>query len=362
MKRMSDPARIDRLRDVMREEKISSLLVTRREDVRYLSGFTGSAGSLLVTHKKACLLTDFRYKLQAEKEKSSGIAVCIQARDHYSAIGEAAEQLAVDVLAIDESSITVEAHRKLKKLGLRTKGRKDLVRILRLRKDHNELKNIKLAIYRAEESFRALKRFIRPGVTERKLANTLESIMKKNGSRRAAFDTIVASGRNGAMPHASITDRALRSGDLVTFDFGAEANGYYSDMTRTLCIGKPSARQLEVHSLVLKAQAAAMVSIKPGVMCKDVDREARDVIAGAGHGAHFGHGTGHGIGLMVHEGPAISPLSVDRVETGMVFTVEPGVYISGWGGVRIEDMVLSTPKGYSELTTLPKGLDLLHRV
>jgi Xaa-Pro aminopeptidase len=167
----------------------------------------------------------------------------------------------------------------------------------------------------------------------------------------------VASGGNGSMPHASVTDRRIRTGDLVTFDFGAEANGYFSDITRTLCVGRPSAKQREVHALVLQAQSAAIQSIRVGARCKSVDGAAREIIRRAGHGSHFGHGTGHGIGLMVHEGPSVSPLSSDTVEKDMVFTVEPGVYIPGWGGVRIEDMVLVTAKGAQTLTTLSKELE-----
>jgi Xaa-Pro aminopeptidase len=164
------------------------------------------------------------------------------------------------------------------------------------------------------------------------------------------------------MPHASVTNRRIRSGDLVTFDFGAEANGYFSDITRTFCVGKPSLRQREVHGLVLKAQVAAISSIRPGISCKSVDAAARDVIKQAGHGSHFGHGTGHGIGLMVHEGPTISFRSKERVVDGMVFTVEPGVYVPGWGGVRIEDMVRVSEHGANVLTTLPRELDGLKKL
>ena len=158
------------------------------------------------------------------------------------------------------------------------------------------------------------------------------------------------------MPHASVSTRRLRNGDLVTFDFGAEANGYFCDITRTVCVGRPSERQREIHDLVLRAQRKAIAAICPGVRCADIDRAARETIEKAGHGAHFGHATGHGIGLLVHEGPAVSALSKQCVEAGMVITVEPGVYVPGWGGVRIEDMVLVTDGGHRVLTGLPRGL------
>jgi Xaa-Pro aminopeptidase len=350
--------RISRLRGLMAQQGVSAFLVTRREDVRYLTGFTGSAGSLLVASGRPCLITDFRYKLQAGRE-AEGVSVLIQKKDFFTALREVAERQGVDSLWFDESALTVQEAKKLRKQGLAPKGHEDLIGALRRQKDERELSNIRLAVKRAEESFRELKKHIRPGVTERELGLRLEYLMREKGSRKAAFDTIVASGPNGAMPHAAVTDRRIKKGELVTFDFGAEANGYLSDITRTLCVGRPSVRQREIHELVFTAQAAAIRNVRPGVSCKSVDDTARGIITRAGHGRHFGHGTGHGIGLMVHEGPVLSQLSKDRVEKDMVFTIEPGVYIPGWGGVRIEDMVHVTEKDVKVLTTLPRELESL---
>jgi Xaa-Pro aminopeptidase len=357
VKKRPELQRLMRLRRLMDREGVLSLLITRREDVRYLTGFTGSAGSLLVASGKPCLITDFRYKLQAGKE-TTGATVLIQKRDFFTSLREVMDRSGTDTLWLDESSLTIELVKNLKKLGLRAREHRDLVRELRLCKDRSELAHLRTAIRRAEESFRELSRHVKPGATERELGLKLEYLMRDKGARKAAFDTIVASGGNGAMPHASMTNRRLRTGDLVTFDFGAESGGYFCDITRTVCLGRPSARQREVHDLVSRAQAAALGRIKPGVSCKSVDDAAREVIRSAGHGEHFGHGTGHGIGLMVHEGPSVSPLSKDQVETDMVFTVEPGVYIPGWGGVRIEDMVRATETGMQLMTTLPRGLEL----
>jgi Xaa-Pro aminopeptidase len=349
--------RIYRLKQLMKSGNIEALLVTHREDVRYLSGFTGSAGSLLVGVGKPCLITDFRYKLQAAKE-TSGIDVVIQKTDFFSALRDASFDQGVKNLWFEESALTVEELKKLRKLGLKVHGHREILRHLRMRKDRNELVSLRKAIRRAESSFQELLQYIKPGVTERELGLTLEFLMRGKGARKAAFDTIVASAGNGAMPHASVSNRRLKKNDLVTIDFGAEADGYYCDITRTLCVNKPTARQREVHQLVLQAQEAALQSIRPGISCKAVDAVAREIITRAGHGAHFGHGTGHGIGLMVHEGPSISPLSKDQVEQDMVFTVEPGVYIPGWGGVRIEDMVLVTKQGRKVLTSLPRELEI----
>lgn len=354
-KRRPEPARIARLRLIMRKRGIEALLVTQRENVRYLTGFTGSAGSLLLAKGRPVLITDFRYQVQAEAE-SPGTRLVIQKKDHASAIKAASERLGITTLWFDESSFTLDRVRALKKQGLRLHGAKDPVADIRQQKDAAELRQMKLAIRRAEDSFRELAPLIRAGATERELGLRLEMLMRERGARRAAFDIIVASGRNGAMPHASVSGRRLRDGDLVTFDFGAEANGYFCDITRTVCVGRPSARQREIHDLVRRAQQKAIETVAPGVRCAHVDRAAREIIKTAGHGAYFGHATGHGIGLMVHEGPGVSALSKQRLETGMVITVEPGVYVPGWGGVRIEDMVLVTDDGYQVLTGLQRGL------
>jgi Xaa-Pro aminopeptidase len=340
----------------MREKRLDAFLVTRREDVRYLSGFTGSSGSLLVDSGRSCLITDFRYTVQARKE-TTGITILIQKKDHFTAVRDAGERMGVDTLWFDESSLTVDGVNNLKKKGFKLKGHTDLIKTLRLQKDNRELAHIRMAIRRAEEAFLELRADIKPGATEQGLASKLEYLMRDKGARRAAFDTIVASGVHGAMPHAVVTNRRIKKGDLVTFDFGAEANGYYSDITRTFCVGRPSSRQREIHALVLQAQKAAIQRISTGIACRSVDDAARKVINGAGHGKHFGHGTGHGVGLMIHEGPSVSPLSTDTVEENMVFTVEPGVYIPGWGGVRIEDMIQVTKTGARVLTTLPRELE-----
>lgn len=355
MRSTPEQQRISRLRQVLRQEGIHAFLVTRQEDVRYLSGFTGSAGSLLVSSGRPLLITDFRYKLQARNE-TIGVSVLIQTTDFFTTLRDAAKRVSADRISFDETAITVAAQKKLKQQGFKLMGSQDLVGILRQRKDAHELRSIRLAIKRAEESFRELKKLIKPGITERELGLKLEYLMRKRGSRKPAFDTIVASSANGAMPHASITNRRIKKGDLVTIDFGAEANGYFSDITRTVCVGRPTQRQHQIHGLVLEAQAAAIRSIRPGITCKSIDDAARSIIQKAGHAKHFGHGTGHGIGLMVHEGPSISRLSKDRVEPGMVFSVEPGVYLPGWGGVRIEDLVLVTDTGAKVLTTLPREL------
>ncbi len=347
--------RIARLRRILRQRGIAAFLVTAREPVRYLTGFTGSAGQVLVTSHRTVLITDFRYQAQAGRE-TRGIDLVIQKKDAVTALREVAAQLGVKQVAFDESSMTVERVRLSKRQGLRLKGISDPVAELRQCKDRGEVLRIKSAIRRAEDSYRELRRVIRPGMTEQEVGLRLEFLMRERGARRPAFDLIVASGANGAMPHATVSKRRLRTGDMVTIDFGAEADGYYCDITRTFCVGRPSPRQREIHALVLRAQEAAIGAIRPGASCRSVDVAARDIIAAAGHGDHFGHATGHGIGLAVHEGPTLSSLSKNTLAAGMVVTAEPGVYIPGWGGVRIEDMILVTERGHTVLTSLSRDL------
>jgi len=355
-KKRQEATRIARLRRIMRERGVDTLLVTQRENVRYLTGFTGSAGSVLLgISGRPVLITDFRYQEQAKAE-ASGSKLLIQKKDHSTTIKAAADLFGTAILWFDESSMTLERVKALRKQKLRLRGMKDPVAEIRQEKDPIELALIRKAIRRAEEAFRKLRPRIRPGTTEQELGLRLEMLIREKGSRRAAFDIIVASGRNGAMPHASVSGRRIRSGDLVTIDFGAEADGYYSDITRTVCVGRPTARQREVHDLVLRAQQSAILAVHPGTACSEIDRAARGTIEKAGHGKQFGHATGHGIGLMVHEAPTIAALSKGEIKEGMVFTVEPGVYIPGWGGVRIEDMVLVTKSGHTVLTSLSRNL------
>ncbi len=349
------PGRIRRLRAVLASRGIDAYLVCQRENVRYLTGFSGSSGCVLIGAGRPVLLTDFRYQTQAAKEAPHARLV-IQRKDLASAIGEVAADLGIANLWYDEASTTVERLRLLRKQGLRMKSAKDAVADLRIKKDAGELRSIRKAIRRAEESFRELLGSVKAGITERELGLRLEWLMRERGARKSAFDTIVASGPNGAMPHASVSNRKIRSGDLVTIDFGAEADGYYCDITRTVCVGTPTPRQRMIHELVQRAQQAAISTIRKGVACSAVDRAARDVIERSGMGKRFGHATGHGIGLMVHEAPSVSTSSKARVEPGMIFTVEPGVYLPGWGGVRIEDMVYVSPTGVKVLTGLPRGL------
>ena len=245
-----------------------------------------------------------------------------------------------------------------------------VVESLRAIKDHGEIRSIKEAVRKAEEAFLDVKPFIRAGRREREVALMLEARLKKRGCNRLPFDIIVASGVNSAMPHAKAGEKKLSSGELVVIDWGGEAEGYYSDMTRTFLLRGPGShrghtvrgdipRVEEIYRTVYKANRRAVSSVLPGCESKGVDEVARNVIKNAGYGKFFGHGTGHGVGLEVHESPRITWTRRDTIRENMIFTIEPGIYIPGLGGVRIEDMVLVKPKGPEVLTHLPRDLEIL---
>lgn len=339
---------------------VDGFLITDMVNVRYLSGFTGSSGFIILSKGKGnegVFVSDFRYALQAEREVK-GLKIYIEKRPAPRAVGVLARKLGIRNLGV-EDTVSVGLFNALKSRDLRLKAFRDPVRKLRAIKDAGEVASIREAVRRAEAAFLEVRPYIRAGRREREVAWRLEERLRKKGCRRIPFDIIVASGPNSALPHARAAERRMAAGDLVVVDWGGEAGGYFSDMTRTLLIrGKDTARKREIHRLVFEAQRKAIRAVRPGVSSLKIDSAARDVIKKAGHGRHFGHGLGHGVGLEVHELPRISPARKDRVKEGMVFTVEPGVYVPGLGGVRVEDMVLVKQGGAEMLTSIPRRLDV----
>lgn len=346
--------RIERLRG--RLEDVDAFVVSSPANRRYLTGFTGSAGTVVVGREEAYLLVDFRYVEQA-KAQAQGVSV-VHYDDVHKSLGEILAKLKAKKVAFEAAHATVAAVRKLEEKipGVTWTPVEDWVEELRAVKDAKELKAIQAAVDLADRAFAYILDRIR-GRTEREIAFDLEFFMRREGAAKLAFDTIVASGPNGALPHASPTDRVVQDGDLVTLDFGAVVDGYCSDMTRTVAVGKADDRQREIYQLVLEAQRAGLAAVRPGRTGKEVDAEARAVIERAGHGEHFGHGLGHGVGLEIHERPPVLSKAGEWVlKEGMVTSVEPGVYIPGWGGVRIEDLVVVTAEGCRVLTRSPKEL------
>ncbi|MFQ5912255.1 MAG: M24 family metallopeptidase [Nitrospinota bacterium] len=352
---MNRTKRVEALRRTL--EAGAGFLVTSRENVRYLSGFTGTAGVLLIAGERAFFLTDFRYLSQSEKEVS-GMERRICSKQ-IEGLSEVLGECGLSRLKFEAGSVSFWEYEELRRSlgGIELTPTQDIVEDLRHVKDEEELAAMRRAVELTAGAWGEILDSRIEGVKERDLAVDLEFRLKRAGSERTPFDFIVASGERGALPHGVASDRCVGRAELVTFDFGACVGGYYSDLTRTVSVGSVSDGLKEIYDVVLEANRAGIAAVKPGVRAKDVDAAARAVIEEAGHGEHFGHGTGHGLGLGVHEGLRIAKGQERELVCGMVFTVEPGVYVPGLGGVRIEDMVLVTGDGAEVLTAqIPKEL------
>ena len=364
---MSDtfPARRDRLRDRLRAADLDAALISRLVNVRYLTGFAGSNGALLVGADGTDLLcTDGRYRLQAAKQ-APDLDVLL---DRASAAGLAARAGTSRVrrLGYEPHDVTVELYATLadRAAGADLVSLERAVEGLRAVKDDTEVAALRQACAIADRALADLlaAAAIRPGRTERQIGRDLDGRMLDLGAEAVSFETIVASGPNSAVPHHRPTDRPLARGDFVKLDFGASWDGYHSDMTRTLVLGEPAGWQRDVYDLVAAAQRAGVAALAPGADVAQIDETARSVIRAAGHGDDFGHGLGHGVGLEIHEAPTLSPLGRGTLADRTPVTVEPGVYLEGRGGVRIEDtLVVRGPSGggVELLTTTTKDLVVL---
>ncbi len=353
---MSHSRRRAALRERLRELELDALLVTDLLNIRYLTGFTGSNGALLVHvegDEASAFATDGRYRTQSERQVPD-LRRVIDRPSHLRLAKEATEA-GIDRLGFESHVVTVDGHAALAKIT----GADPLIAIsrpveaLRLIKDDVEIAALRAACAAADTALAALLADggLRPGRTELEVARDLEARMVTAGAAGPSFETIVATGTNSAVPHHRPTDAELRRGDLVKLDFGALVDGYHSDMTRTMVLGVPAGWQREIYDLVAAAQAAGRAALRAGADVRDVDAAARDVIVLAGHGEDYVHGLGHGVGLQIHEAPALSQFGVGTLAVGMTVTVEPGVYLADQGGVRIED-TLVVSDGEPELLTL----------
>ncbi len=337
-------------------------LVLSESNRFYYTRFAADAGALWVTSTEAAFLTDSRYT-EAACRVIRDIPV-IESDGFFADTVKTLAKKDIRVLLLEDDTLTVAARRRFMKQanGVELVTDSTLRRRIaeaRLKKDETELFCIRLAQTITEQGFRYILTRIGEGRTEKEIALELEMYMRQHGAERVAFDFIVASGKNGALPHAVPGDRRLQKGDFVTLDFGAVAKGYRSDMTRTVAIGEVSAEQREVYDTVLRAQEACLRGLRAGMTCAEGDRLARAVIEQAGYGHAFRHSTGHGVGIDIHEAPTMSPRSEDILQAGTVVTVEPGIYLEGRFGVRIEDMVVVTETGIENLTGAPKELLIL---
>ncbi|HHU85598.1 MAG: M24 family metallopeptidase [Pelotomaculaceae bacterium] len=347
--------RIEKLRERFAGAGVEALYITNPENRFYLSGFTGTAGSLLLGLNNSYLFTDFRYTGQAARE-CPDYQVIETSGESSEVLREYLTGEGISLLGLEGDYLTYNQFQTLKEKlgGVELKTVDGLVEELRARKDKDETAFIEEAVRLADEAFKEVLPLIRPGVPEREVALQLEYFMRRLGAEGAAFKTIVASGYRSALPHGVASSRIMAPGDFVTLDFGAVYNGYHSDITRTVVLGRPEKKQEEIYQLVLEAQMSAIESLRAGIKASDVDGAARRIIEQAGYGKQFGHGTGHGVGLSIHEKPRLSAKDQSLLEEGMVVTIEPGIYLPGWGGVRIEDTVLVLNGGCRVLTRTPK--------
>jgi Xaa-Pro aminopeptidase len=358
---MSNAVRLRALRAAMAKDGVKALLVTHLPDVRWLCGFTGSNAALAVTAKKAVLFTDGRYTVQA-KEETRGARVVIAKKSALkeccALLGEVAKRASYDPghttiadLGMMRSAVSAQVRR-----SFFVALEKPLVAGLRMVKDAEELRLMAKAAAMGDTVFSAVLGHIESGVAETEIAASLEFFARSMGAEGMSFETIVASGKRSALPHGKATPRKTPRNGFITLDFGVILNGYCSDMTRTVCVGKLSRQERAAYEAVLEAQQAGVAAVKPGATCGEVDEAARSVLRKAGLAKFFTHSTGHGVGLEIHEAPLLAAGKTQELKPGMVVTVEPGVYLAGKFGIRIEDMVAVTQRGNKVLTNSTKAL------
>jgi len=347
---MRERERLRRFSTRFRRKKVDAFLVTDPHNVRYLSGYTGGDGYLVLTRKGNFIITDARFIQEAGEV--GGFKLRLTDGGFADTLNAVAQKARVRGMGFEGGSLSYRrcAALRRKLAGVRLRPIDGLVEDLRLIKDAQEIRAIRKCAAIARRVFRAVRRKIAPGVTEKRLAMELDYLVREHGADRNAFDTIVASGTNASRPHALPGNRRVGKNDMVLLDFGVHASSYNCDLTRVVFLGKIHQSLYDIYSICKEASRRAIRAIRPGVTAKDVDAAARGYIASKGYGKYFSHGLGHGVGLAVHELPRISPKADVRLQPNMVFTVEPGIYIEGLGGVRIEDMVVVTRKGCEVLT------------
>lgn len=345
------------IRERLAVEQADVFLVSNPVNRRYLTGFTGSTGILWITPNSQAVLSDSRYLEQVIMQCPGWEAILTE--NMLATMGTLIKKQDVRKIIFEKDHATVNQWEEWKRLlPAAFHGTSGWIQDLRMIKTHGELASIRQAAKLADQAFSEVLPRIRAGISERDLALSLELCMRQAGASGVSFSPIVASGPCSAMPHAKPTDRVLRDGDLVIVDFGCIVNGYCSDMTRTVVIGKPKKRHLWIYDLVHEAQRAALAAISPGRTCNEIDAIARSIITEAGYGKYFGHPLGHGVGLEIHENPRLSTTDYTVLKPGMVVTVEPGVYLPGFGGVRIEDLVVVTAEGHETLSTTSRDLNV----
>ncbi|MEI8215582.1 MAG: aminopeptidase P family protein [Eubacteriales bacterium] len=342
--------RILKIKEKAKESQILNYFVTKPENKHYISGFSSSNYFILLTEEKDYLLTDFRY---LEAAKSLGEIFEIVKIDNIFTTIDFLSSLKIDSIALEYKDITYDFYKEIKSKSNISQliSGDNTIEGIRVIKEPEELEKIAIAAEIANQGFIHILDFIKPGITEKQIALEMEFYLRKNGADALSFDTIIASGINGSMPHAIPSDKMVEKGDLVTMDFGAMYDSYCSDMTRTIGVGQIDNLQRDVYNIVLNAQEKALASVKVGAKSSSIDKIARDIISEAGYAEYFGHGLGHGVGLEIHEAPTLNSGSAEILMANMLVTIEPGIYIPNSFGVRIEDLAII---GESDIIVLSK--------
>ncbi|WP_080874584.1 M24 family metallopeptidase [Oceanobacillus timonensis] len=348
--------KMDRLREKLEENKVDAILIDSPYNRRYITNFTGTSGAALITADKALFITDFRYTEQAA-EQADNFEIIEHKQGLVQEIANQLDKLGLKRLAFEKDYTTYSQfesyQRQFSQELIPVQG---ILETLRMIKTPDELRMMKQAAKIADDAFTHIQSFIEPGVPEIDISNELEFFMRRQGATSSSFDTIVASGYRSALPHGVASTKKIQEGELVTMDYGALYEGYCSDITRTLAVGEISVELHEIYDIVLEANLRGVQGTKAGMTGKEADALTRDYITEKGFGERFGHSTGHAVGMEVHEGPGLSPRSDAVLEPGMVVTVEPGIYVPGLGGCRIEDDIVITEEGNERLTYAPKEL------
>lgn len=353
--------RIQSLQQVLHNQNLEAAIIFSKENRRYFADFPGSSGAIIITRTNSILLTDFRYIDDAKSSSSS----------HFEIIqhpgGQLVQSVSEQVKKMNVHKVGIEDSLPIGKLKILEKELpqvafaliESFIMQIRMIKDESEIDHIREGVRICDIAFNHITGFIQAGMSEKEVGLELEYVMKKNGADGIKENHVIASGERASLPHGQATDRIIQDGDFVKMDFGAKVNGYYTDFTRTVVIGKPTEKQKEIYEIVAEALETTLQHIGPGKKCNELDEIGRSVIRNAGYGDNFGHSLGHSLGLDIHESPAMRSTDETMLKPGMVITVEPGIYISGWGGVRIEDLIVIRENRIENLTKATKKLQIL---
>ena len=347
--------RINNLRKSLSETDVDTIFISNKDNIRYYSGFTGTFAFLLISENKSIIITDSRYTVRAQEECPDYEIYQLKSGDNW--LKNSTEKIGTNIIGFEGNHMSVNMLDQLKQRSGNKLNWKDFSNEItneRVTKSEHEINIIEETISISDNAFNSVSKKISEGMTEKEIAWEIEKEIRNLGAESISFDTIVASGLNGSKPHHSPTDKKIKENEAITIDMGAKYKGYCSDLTRTIFIGTPNDKFKEIYNIVLRSQLIAIETAREEMTGEEIDKISRDIISKENYGENFGHSLGHGVGLEVHENPGVGPNSKNKIMSGMIYTVEPGIYIEGWGGIRIEDMVLMTDNGNKLLSHAEK--------